>query len=289
MDTAVEEPPTPEKAEKPWSVKVTLVPRRKDSANFHLTVDKAFSHVLKGRPWVLLIGYRAHNDYFGRIALRQLPPEISSGDLWDYFFLDHHCIAHGQDARRYPIHRTSRFRFVVGKRFKELPAVFRLQRLCRLDRADLIYEYSPSPPPYTSQRNTLQTQPDAPADNRLATPLGVLATAASASVLGHALNRHPTSQSATAQSLRSLVARRTDQTMSTHTETRSASSAEEIRARDAYQPQSLEQRRFVASSADCYYSGKKQERKMTVREKTKEPLQFKLQNLLHHRNKEDAA
>lgn len=338
MDTAVEESPTPEKAEKPWSVKVTLVPRRsqqfafdvdskahrrcqsrklsqeiefssRDSANFHLTVDKAFSHVLKGRPWIPLIGYRAHNDYFGRIALRQLPPEISSGDLWDYFFLDHHCIAHDK-MQGDILYIALRDSDLSWEEIKELPAVFGSSDsvwsheveldgplplgqksnapLGRLDRADLIYEYSPSPPPYTSQRNTLQPQPDAPADNRLATPLGVLATA-SASVLGHALNRHPTSQSATAQSLRSLGSTE-DGSDDEHSHRDKIRKLRPKRSEPAMRTSHNHSNSGGSShhQPTVYYSGRSK-RKMPVREKTKEPLQFKLPNLLHHRNKEDAA
>ncbi|OJD36298.1 uncharacterized protein BKCO1_120006 [Diplodia corticola] len=383
VDTAVEEPTAmPEKPEQPWSVKVMIVPRRsqqfafevdstahrrcqsrklfqeiefssRDSANFHFTVDKAFSHVLKDRPWVPLIGYRAQNDCFGRIALRQIPPEFSSGDLWDYFFLDHHCVAHDklQGDLLYIALRDSDLSW---EEIKELPPMFGASEsvwthevdldgplpgakhsnapLGRLDRADLMYGYSPSPPPYTSQRHHHQTttvqsqsqpqpqpqpepeavlqQHDANSNNRMSTPLGVLATA-SASVLGHALSRHPTSQSATAQSLRSLGS------------TEDGASDDEHSHRDKIRklrPKMSEPSMPSASLAGhgggsgssshhhhhhhhhhhqqhqpqqpaVYYSGRSK-RKMPVREKTKEPLQFKLPSLLHHRNhsnKEEAA
>ncbi|KAL0256954.1 hypothetical protein SLS55_007764 [Diplodia seriata] len=385
VDTAVEEPAAvPEKPEQPWSVKVMVVPRRsqqfafdvdstahrrcqsrklfqetefssRDSANFHFTIDRAFSHVLKGRAWVPLIGYRAQNDCFGRMALRQLPPELSSGDLWDYYSLDHHCVAHDklQGDLLYIALRDSD---LTWEEIKELPAVFGAPESVwthdtdldgplpgatkhsntallggRLDRADLMYGYSPSPPPYTSQKHhdaTLQSQqpqsqvPPLQAEavvlqrdansnnnnNRMSTPLGVLATA-SASVLGHALSRHPTSQSATAQSLRSL------------TSTEDGASDDEHSHRDKIRklrPKMSEPSMPTSSSSAAhgssshhnhhnhhhhhhhpqqpqqptvYYSGRSK-RKMPVREKTKEPLQFKLPSLLHHRghsNREDQA
>ncbi|GME25181.1 hypothetical protein GTA08_BOTSDO03415 [Neofusicoccum parvum] len=335
MDTAVEEPETPEKTEKPWSVKVMIVPRRgqqfafdvdskayrrcqsrklhqdieftsRDSANFHLTIDKAFSHILKGRPWVPLVGYRARNDYFGRMALRQLPPELSSGDLWDYYFLDHHCVAHDK-MQGDLLYLALRDSDLAWPEIRELPPVFGSNESVwtheveldgplptsqqsnamrgRLDKADLIYEYSPSPPPYTSQRNTMQPPAEGVPDNRLATPLGVLATA-SASVLGHALNRHPTTQSATAQSLRSLGSTE-DGSDDEH------SHRDKIRK---LRPKRSEPAMHSHSNSGgsshhqptVYYSGRSK-RKMPVREKTKEPLQFKLPSLLHHRNKEEAA
>lgn len=352
METVVEEPPAPEKAAQPWSVKVMIVPRRgqqfaydvdsdayrrcqsrklyqdieftsRDSANFHHTVDTAFSHVLKGRPWVPLVGVRSRTDYLGRMALRQLPPECSPGELWDYYFLDHHCVAHDkmQGDLLYVALRDSD---LTWPEIKELPAAFGASESVwahdldldgplpqqpppprgHLDKADLAYEYSPSPPPYTSQRHALQQplpQPNglaaAAADNRLSTPLGVLATA-SASVLGHALHRHPTTQSATAQSLRSLASTEdgasdeehshrdkirklrpkiSEPAMHHHSHSNSSGSS------SSHQQQQQQQQPRV------YYSGRSK-RKMPVREKTKEPLQFKLPSLLHHRgNKEEAA
>ncbi|KAB2569756.1 hypothetical protein DBV05_g11571 [Lasiodiplodia theobromae] len=390
MDTAVEEPPTApaEKPEQPWSVKVMIVPRRsqqfafdvdskayrrcqsrklfqetefssRDSANFHFTIDKAFSHVLKGRAWVPLVGYRAQNDYFGRMALRQLPPELSSGDLWDYYFLDHHCITHDklQGDLLYIALRDSD---LAWDEIKALPAVFGANEsswtheveldgplpettkqsgapLGRLDRTDLIYGYSPSPPPYTSQRqsSTMQTepqpqpqlqqqqtplpplqppQPEAAAllqrensNNRMSTPLGVLATA-SASVLGHALSRHPTSQSATAQSLRSLSSSIEDGSDDEHSHrdkirklrpklsepsmpSAAAGHGHSSGSSHHHHHHSSHHHQQQQQPPRVYYSGRSK-RKMPVREKTKEPLQFKLPSLLHHRtnsNKEETA
>ncbi|OCL06007.1 hypothetical protein AOQ84DRAFT_343956 [Glonium stellatum] len=65
-----------------------------DSASFVNAVEAVFKGVIRGRPWMPLTGYRPEDEPFGRMALRQLPGDLCIKDVWDYPFLEDHCIAH---------------------------------------------------------------------------------------------------------------------------------------------------------------------------------------------------
>ncbi|KAK8199082.1 uncharacterized protein BKA78DRAFT_821 [Phyllosticta capitalensis] len=414
MDTVDE---YPEKPDHSWSIKVIMVPRKsqlyaydvdstaykrlqsrnlvkeltftgRDSISFHTVIEKHFGEVLRRRPWVPLIGYRMPHDLFGRIALKQLPLDHTYGQLWDYFFLDHHCIVHDK-MQGDILHIALRDTELSWSEIKSLPCVYGFHESswaydteldgplkflqpptpvrapssasAKSEVSDFVYDYSPSPPPYTSQRNTMD--PDAitpvPLENGFQSPLDVLAQASaslSPSTTGSGTGSFPlslglTKQQSHTQSLRSLAASSdsTDDVDSEHSHRNKirklrpklsepfmsshhhASDVQDGGAQNHSHPNlhmgnghaqgqmqshhskgrsngthsSSSSGSASASSSSAnsngssstappqaptqvYYSGRSK-RKMPVREKQKEPLQFKLPSLLHHRNREETA
>ncbi|KAL1392688.1 hypothetical protein HDK64DRAFT_197468 [Phyllosticta capitalensis] len=299
MDTVDE---YPEKPDHSWSIKVIMVPRKsqlyaydvdstaykrlqsrnlvkeltftgRDSISFHTVIEKNFGEVLRRRPWVPLIGYRMPHDLFGRIALKQLPLDHTYGQLWDYFFLDHHCIVHDK-MQGDILHIALRDTELSWSEIKSLPCVYGFH--------ESSWAY------YTELDGPLKfLQPPTPVR---APPLDVLAQASaslSPSTTGSGTGSFPlslglTKQQSHTQSLRSLAAS-SDSTDDVDSEHSHRNKIRKLR------PKLSEP--FMSShhhASDVYYSGRSK-RKMPVREKQKEPLQFKLPSLLHHRNREETA
>ncbi|KAK7523892.1 hypothetical protein IWZ03DRAFT_303604 [Phyllosticta citriasiana] len=311
----------PKKPDLSWSIKVVMMPRKtqkfayevdstayrrlqsrnlvkeltfngRDSISFHTVIEKNFGDVLRRRPWVPLIGYRMQHDFFGRIALKQLPLDHTYGQLWDYFFLDHHCIVHDK-MQGDILHIALRDNELSWSEIKSLPCVFGFHESSwaydteldgplngKSEVSDFVYDYSPSPPPYTSQRNTMD--PDAitpvPLENGFQSPLDMLAQA-STTISPPMTESFPLRQQSHAPSLCSMASDSTDDVDSEH------SHRNKIRK---LRPK-LSSTNGSASTAppqaqqQTYYSGRSK-RKMPLREKQKEPLQFRLPSLLHHRS-----
>ncbi|KAK8171962.1 hypothetical protein BKA80DRAFT_261646 [Phyllosticta citrichinensis] len=410
----------PEKADLSWSVKVVMTLRKsqkfaydvdstayrrlqsrnlvkdltfagRDSISFHTVIEKNFGDVLRRRPWVPLIGYRTPRDFFGRIFLKQLPLDHTYGQLWDYFFLDHHCIVHDK-MQGDILHIALRDTELSWSEIKSLPCVFGFHESSwaydteldgplkflqpptparapssasgKSEVSDFVYDYSPSPPPYTSQRYTMD--PDVitpvPLENGFQSPLDMLAQA-SATISPSITDSFPlplSKQQSHAPSLRSMASDSTDDVDSEHLhrnkirklrpklsepfmssrhhqETRKgtaenlshpnlpigngSSAPASYHNSNGHSPTATRHHGKMRSHAttssgssgstsassgstngsastappqaqqQTYYSGRSK-RKMPVREKQKEPLQFKLPSLLHHRSnrsQEEAA
>ncbi|KAF2125845.1 hypothetical protein P153DRAFT_324132 [Dothidotthia symphoricarpi CBS 119687] len=65
-----------------------------DSACFSHRIEAMFKDVIRGRPWMPMTGHRPTDEPFGRMTLTLLPPDLIHRDLWNYPFLEDHCIAH---------------------------------------------------------------------------------------------------------------------------------------------------------------------------------------------------
>lgn len=65
-----------------------------DSNTFNGMIEAHFKHVLRGRPWVPLSGYRPEDEPYGHIVLKQLPVHLHAKENWDFAFLERECIVH---------------------------------------------------------------------------------------------------------------------------------------------------------------------------------------------------
>ncbi|PSN68036.1 hypothetical protein BS50DRAFT_665555 [Corynespora cassiicola Philippines] len=65
-----------------------------DSSCFANKIEASFKGILRGRPWMPMSGHRPADEPFGRMALQTLPPDLVHRGVWDYPFLEDHCIAH---------------------------------------------------------------------------------------------------------------------------------------------------------------------------------------------------
>ncbi|KAF2029282.1 hypothetical protein EK21DRAFT_67952 [Setomelanomma holmii] len=141
-----------------WSVRVIFVPRKsqrfaydpdsngykrcasrklqqnlefpsQDSSCFANRIDTALKGVFRGRPWMPLTGHRPADEPFGRMALTLLPADLIHRDVWDYPFLEDHCIAHDK-LQGDILYITLQYEDVTWNEIRFLPAVTGVDESC---------------------------------------------------------------------------------------------------------------------------------------------------------------
>lgn len=309
-----------------WSVRVIFVPRKsqrfafdpdsngykrcasrklqqnldfpsQDSSCFANRIDTAFKGVFRGRPWMPLTGHRPADEPFGRMALTLLPADLIHRDVWDYPFLEDHCIAHDK-MQGDILFITLQYEDVTWNEIRFLPAVIGIDESCwnhdeELDGtakyksldSEIMYDYQDPPPTYSSRTHSLA--------DRAPSKLDVLADSAAllspieraqSRTSNHStrlspMQRTPTQSSSHSSqprfssersSLRSFETETTDdEHLDKKIKLRSKQSMPNINGGPAQQP--------------MYVSGRSK-RKMPVREKgIKEPLHFNASNLARWR------
>lgn len=283
-----------------WSVRVIFVPRKaqkyaydpdsngyrrcasrklqqnlefpsQDSSCFANRVETAFKGILRGRPWMPMSAHRPADEPFGRMALTLLPQDLIHRDVWDYPFLEDHCIAHDK-MQGDILYVTLQFEDVTWNEIRFLPAALGADESCwshdeELDGfakyksldSEIMYDYQDPPPTYSSRTHSMA--------DRAPSKLDVLAD--SASMLSP-IERVQTQSSRFSSERSSLRSFETEETDDEHRDKkpklRSKQSMPNVNASGQVQ-------------APIYVSGRSK-RKMPVREKgQKEPLHFSVSNV----------
>jgi hypothetical protein len=138
-----------------------------DSSCFANHIDTAFKGVFRGRPWMPLTGHRPADEPFGRMALTLLPADLIHRDVWDYPFLEDHCIAHDK-MQGDLLYITLQYEDVTWNEIRFLPAVTSVDDSCwnhdeELDGtvkyksldSEIMYDYQDPPPTYSSRTHSL--------------------------------------------------------------------------------------------------------------------------------------
>jgi hypothetical protein len=235
-----------------------------DSACFVQTIEVLFKGILRGRPWMPITGHRPRDEPFGRMALKPLPADLRVKEVWDYPFLEDHCIAHDK-MQGDVLYITLQFEDVSWNEIRFLPSVLGADESCwqhdeELDGSakyksldsELMYDYQ-DPPPYSSRTHSIM--------DRAPSKLDVLADSASM------LSRVQSSYSSERSSLRSFE---TEETDDEHRDKKP-----KLRTK-----QSLPIINGASSSGAPIYVSGRSKRKMPVPKKgPKEPLHFNVGNV----------
>jgi hypothetical protein len=264
-----------------------------DSSCFANRIDNAFKGVFRGRPWMPLTGHRPADEPFGRMALTLLPADLIHRDVWDYPFLEDHCIAHDK-MQGDVLYITLQYEDVTWNEIRFLPAVSSVDDSCwnhdeELDGtvkyksldSEIMYEYQDPPPTYSSRTHSLA--------DRAPSKLDVLADSAA---LLSPIERAQ-SQSSSHSSRLSPMQRVSTQSSSRTSEPRFSSERSSLRSfetettDDEHRDKKPKLRSRPSmpninnghAQQPMYVSGRSK-RKMPVREKgVKEPLHFNASNL----------
>lgn len=195
-----------------WSVRVIFVPRKaqqyaydpdsngyrrcasrklqqnldfpsQDSSCFANRIENAFKGIFRARPWMPMSAHRPADEPFGRMALTRLPPDLIHRDVWDYPFLEDHCIAHDK-MQGDVLYVTLQYEDVTWHEIRLLPPVLGADESCwqhdeELDGnakyksldSEIMYDYPDPPPTYQSRTHSLA--------DRAPSKLDVLADSAS--------------------------------------------------------------------------------------------------------------
>lgn len=179
-----------------WSVRVIFVPRKsqryaydpdsngykrcasrklqqnlefpsQDSSCFANRIETTFKTLFRGRPWMPLTGHRPSDEPFGRMALTLLPPDLIHRDVWDYPFLEDHCIAHDK-LQGDVLYITLQYEDVTWNEIRFLPVVTSIDEACwshdeELDGtakyksldSEIMYDYQDPPPTYSSRTHSM--------------------------------------------------------------------------------------------------------------------------------------
>jgi hypothetical protein len=298
-----------------WSVRVIFVPRKslkfaydpdsngyrrcasrklqqnldfpsQDSSCFANRIENAFKGVLRGRPWMPMVGHRPADEPFGRMALHALPQDLILRDVWDYPFLEDHCIAHDK-MQGDVLYITLQYEDVTWHEIRCLPPALGVDESCwnhdeELDGtakfksldSEIMYDYQDPPPTYSSRTHSLADRHSLA--ERAPSKLDVLAD--SASMLSRvSVDRVPTRVSLervpTQQSSRSTFSSERSSLRSFETETT------DDEHRDKKIKLRAKQSMPNVNAQPMYVSGRSK-RKMPVREKgPKEPLHFSVSNV----------
>ncbi|USP78338.1 uncharacterized protein yc1106_05612 [Curvularia clavata] len=182
-----------------WSVRVIFVPRKsqkfafdpdsnayrrcasrklhqnldfpsQDSSCFANRIETAFKGVLRGRPWMPMTGHRPADEPFGRMALTLLPPDLVHRGVWDYPFLEDHCIAHDK-MQGDVLYVTLQYEDVTWNEIRFLPPVAGADETCwehdeELDGSarfksldsEIMYDCQDPPPTYSSRTHSMATR-----------------------------------------------------------------------------------------------------------------------------------
>ncbi|KAF2824768.1 hypothetical protein CC86DRAFT_296220 [Ophiobolus disseminans] len=288
-----------------WSVRVIFVPRKsqrfafdpdsngykrcasrklhqnldfpsQDASCFANRIDTAFKGVFRGRPWMPLTGHRPADEPFGRMALTLLPADLIHRDVWEFPFLEDHCIAHDK-LQGDLLFITLQYEDVTWNEIRFLPAVTGIEESCWNHDEEL---------DGTAKYKSLDSEIMAPSK------LDVLAD--SAAMLSPIERAQSRASQASIQSLRlSPMQRTSTQSSSQSTNPRFSSERSSLRSfetettddehRDKKpklrSKQSMPNIQNGHPQQPMYVSGRSK-RKMPVREKgIKEPLHFNAGNL----------
>ncbi|KAF2249056.1 hypothetical protein BU26DRAFT_426542 [Trematosphaeria pertusa] len=141
-----------------WSVRVIFVPRKlqkyaydpdsngykrcatrklqqnlefpsQDSSCFANRIEQAFKGIIRSRPWMPMSAHRPADEPFGRMALSILPGDLIHRDVWDYPFLEDHCIAHDK-MQGDVLYVTLQYEDVTWNEIRFLPAVMGADESC---------------------------------------------------------------------------------------------------------------------------------------------------------------
>jgi hypothetical protein len=249
-----------------------------DSSCFANCIETTFKGILRGRPWMPLTAHRPADEPFGRMALEILPSDLIHRGVWDYPFIEDHCIAHDK-MQGDVLYITLQFEDVTWNEIRFLPAVPGADDSCwkhdeELDGnakyksldSEIMYDYQDPPPTYSSRTHSMA--------DRAPSKLDVLAD--SASMLSP-IERAQTRSSHYSSERSSLHSFSTE-------ETTSYEGTEDDEHRDKKPKLRSKQSMPGVNSAGhaptpIYLSGRTK-RKMPVREKgTKEPLHFNVSNV----------
>lgn len=248
-----------------------------DSSCFANRIETTFKGILRGRPWMPLTAHRPADEPFGRMALALLPPDLIHRGVWDYPFLEDHCIAHDK-MQGDVLYITLQFEDVTWNEIRFLPAVLGADDSCwkhdeELDGSakyksldsEIMYDYQDPPPTYSSRTHSMA--------DRAPSKLHVLAD--SASMLS-SIERAQTLSSRYSSERSSLRSFETE-------ESRSFEGTDDEHRDKKPKLRSKQSMPAVTGSGHAqtpiYVSGRSK-RKMPVREKgPKEPLHFSVSNV----------
>ena len=249
-----------------------------DSSCFANRIETTFKGILRGRPWMPMTAHRPADEPFGRMALTLLPPDLVHRGVWDYPFLEDHCIAHDK-MQGDILYITLQFEDVTWNEIRFLPAVLGADDSCwnhdeELDGnakyksldSEIMYDYQDPPPTYSSRTHSMA--------DRAPSKLDVLADSASMLSPIERVQTQSSRYSSERSSLRSFETE----------DTRSFEGTEDDEHRD--KKPKLRSKHSMPTvngaghvSAPIYVSGRSK-RKMPVREKgPKEPLHFSVSNV----------
>lgn len=249
-----------------------------DSSCFANRIETTFKGILRGRPWMPMTAHRPADEPFGRMALTLLPPDLVHRGVWDYPFLEDHCIAHDK-MQGDILYITLQFEDVTWNEIRFLPAVLGADDSCwkhdeELDGhakyksldSEIMYDYQDPPPTYSSRTHSMA--------DRAPSKLDVLADSASLLSPIERVQTQSSRFSSERSSLRSFESE----------SSRSYAGTEDDEHRDK-KPKLRSKQSMPAIngaghvSAPMYVSGRSK-RKMPVREKgPKEPLHFSVSNV----------
>lgn len=243
-----------------------------DSSCFANHIETTFKGVLRGRAWMPLTAHRPADEPFGRMALALLPPDLLHRRIWDYAFLEHHCIAHDKMLGDV-LYITLQFEDVTWNEIRFLPAILGTDDSCwthdeELDGhakyksldSEIMYDYQDPPPTYSSRTHSMA--------DRAPSKLDVLADSASMMRSIERTQTQSSHYSSERSSLRSFstVETEDDEHRDKKPKLRSKQSMPAVNGAGHVQ-------------APIYVSGRSK-RKMPVREKgPKEPLHFSVANV----------
>ncbi|EFQ86550.1 hypothetical protein CFE70_002328 [Pyrenophora teres f. teres 0-1] len=279
-----------------------------DSSCFANRIETAFKGLFRGRPWMPMTGHRPADEPFGRMALMLLPPDLIHRDVWDYPFLEDHCIAHDK-MQGDVLYITLQYEDVTWNEIRFLPPVTGVDDSCwehdeELDGtakyksldSEIMYDYQDPPPTYSSRTHSMATR----------APSGLDVLANSAAMLSP-IERTQTVSSSYSSRLSSLspLQRAPTQSSSHSSNPRFSSERSSLRSFDTEtddehrdKKPKLRAKQSIPNVGDgphakqpMYISGRSK-RKMPVREKgVKEPLHFNVAgvakgglNFLHPRS-----
>ncbi|KAF9741953.1 hypothetical protein PMIN04_005431 [Paraphaeosphaeria minitans] len=249
-----------------------------DSSCFANCIETTFKGILRGRPWMPMTAHRPQDEPFGRMALALLPADLTHRGVWDYPFLEDHCIAHDK-MQGDVLYITLQFEDVTWNEIRFLPAILGADDSCwkhdeELDGtakyksldSEIMYDYQDPPPTYSSRTHSMA--------DRAPSKLDVLADSASLLRPIERVQTHSSHCSSERSSLRSFSTE----------ETTSYEGTEDDEHRD--KKPKLRSKHSMAGANGAghapqpiYLSGRSK-RKMPVREKgTKEPLHFNVSNV----------
>lgn len=268
-----------------------------DSSCFANRVETAFKALFRGRPWMPMTGHRPADEPFGRMALTLLPPDLVHRDVWDYPFLEDHCIAHDK-MQGDILYITLQYEDVTWNEIRFLPPVNNGDDSCwdhdeELDGtakyksldSEIMYDFQDPPPTYSSQTHSMA--------DRALSKLDVLADSAAMLSPIERVQTHSSVTSARS-SPRSSLQRIPTQSSSHSSHPRFSSERSSLRSvetettddehRDKKpklrSKQSIPNVNGNGQAQQPIYVSGRSKRKMPVREKgSKEPLHFNVSNV----------
>ncbi|KAJ9668143.1 hypothetical protein H2201_001572 [Coniosporium apollinis] len=317
-----------------WSVRVILVPQKtqrfafdydsvankrcqsrnfqqditffdRECESFIRAVEIAYCSVLHGRSWVPLAGHRSTEpQHFGRMELKQLADEYCSTSLWNHSFLDHHCVAHDKLAGDV-LYIALQNENLTWEEIRQLPTLYGSDESCWAHDEELdgkmrsfsngmdtkmTYSYLDPPPSYTGAHSDI---------DRLPSSLDVLATA---SASYHPLDalRHPSTYSGSTLIAPDQATLSDQSGMSVRSFNTEISDDEHVgkkpKLRTKASAPAMRPSTASSSGSQTVYVSGRSKRKMTVREKDKQPGRSfadwkapKINSLLHRHDAKDKS